>query len=178
MKWQVWLPIAGFALLVLFLAIGLTRDPREVPSPLIGLAAPAVAMAQLHAPAQQWSPQQMRGKVWMLNVWASWCSACRAEHVVLNEFVRANATPLIGLNYKDEVGDALAWLQQHGNPYTLSVVDAAGRAGIEWGVYGVPETFVVDKRGIIRYKQIGPVTHAALETTLLPLLQRLQVESP
>ena len=116
----------------------------------------------------------MKGQVWLLNVWASWCVSCRVEHPLLVELAKANVVPVIGLNYKDKTDDGHAWLAQNGDPYRLSVVDADGRVGIDWGVYGVPETFVVDKHGIIRYKQIGPITVEALEQKILPLVRELQ----
>ena len=116
----------------------------------------------------------MSGKVWLLNVWASWCVSCREEHPILVELSKSNAVPIVGLNYKDQRDDALQWLDKFGNPYNLSVSDTNGRVGIDFGVYGVPETFVIDKAGVIRYKQIGPVTPQALEQTIMPLVRKLQ----
>ena len=172
--WIVWGPLAGFAILVAFLYVGLFRDPREVPSPLVNLPAPAFSLATLHAPQKVVSTGDFKGQVWLLNVWASWCVSCRVEHPLLMELAKANVVPIVGLDYKDKNREALAWLEQHGNPYALSVVDADGRVGIDWGVYGVPETFVVDKAGVIRYKHIGPVTAEALQQTILPLVDKLK----
>ena len=116
----------------------------------------------------------MRGQVWLLNVWASWCVSCRVEHPLLVDLARANIVPVIGLAYKDKRDDGLGWLKANGDPYKLSIVDQDGRVGIDFGVYGVPETFVIDKAGIIRYKQIGPLTADALKQTILPLVRELQ----
>jgi len=167
-------PLAVFAVLLVFLWVGLSRDPREVPSPLIGKPAPAFDLEQLHAPGQRLATADLRGQVWLLNVWASWCVSCRTEHPLLMQLAKANLVPVVGLDYKDKPDDGRAWLVQNGNPYSLSVVDQDGRAGIDWGVYGVPETFVVDKQGIIRFKQIGPVSVESLEQKILPLVRELQ----
>jgi len=171
------IPFSLFAVMVVFLAIGLSLDPREVPSPLIGKPAPAFELPTLQNPAATFTPQDMRGKVWLLNVWASWCTACRAEHQLVNKLAERNVVPVIGLNYKDEPRDALDWLGKLGNPYLISVSDRHGRAGLDWGVYGVPESFVIDKKGTIRYKQIGPITEEALEKKILPLLEQLKGEN-
>jgi cytochrome c biogenesis protein CcmG/thiol:disulfide interchange protein DsbE len=168
------IPLAVFLVLVAFLAIGLGLNPREVPSPLIGKPAPAFQLPQLHAQGKVLGKQDMLGQVWLLNVWASWCVSCREEHPVLVELSRRNVVPIYGLNYKDTRNEALGWLGQFGNPYTMSIVDADGSVGINYGVYGVPETFVIDKAGVIRYKQIGPVTPEALRDKILPLVQKLQ----
>jgi cytochrome c biogenesis protein CcmG, thiol:disulfide interchange protein DsbE len=168
------LPLVLFAVLVGFLAVGLKLDPREVPSPLIGKRAPDFTLSQLAEPASKFSPADMKGKVWVLNVWASWCVPCREEHPLLVEFSKAGTAPLYGINYKDKTADAQRWLRQFGNPYAMIVVDADGRVGIDYGVYGVPETYVIDKLGIIRYKQIGPVTQEVLQEKILPLIAELQ----
>ncbi len=168
------LPLALFLVLVGFLWVGLYRDPREVPSPLVDKPAPAFMLARLDDPAQKLGPNDMKGQVWLLNVWASWCVSCRVEHPLLVQLAKANIVPVIGLNYKDTTELGRAWLKDNGDPYKLSVVDADGRVGIDWGVYGVPETFVVDKSGVIRYKQIGPITAEALQQTILPLVRQLQ----
>jgi len=168
------IPLVVFLVIVVFLWAGLSRDPREVPSPFIGKPAPAFDLAQLHAPGKKLGTADMKGQVWLLNVWASWCVSCRVEHPLLVELAKANVVPVIGLNYKDKNEAGLAWLAQNGDPYRLSVVDADGRVGIDWGVYGVPETFVVDKAGMIRYKQIGPLTAEALQQKILPLVRSLQ----
>ena len=166
-------PLAVFAVLAAFLAVGLSRDPREVPSPFIGKAAPGFTLTQLHDEKLAFTPEDMKGKVWLLNVWASWCVSCRIEHPLLVEMSRRNVVPIVGLDYKDQRADGMQWLQKFGNPYTLSAFDVDGKVGIDYGVYGVPETFVIDKQGVIRYKQIGPITPEALEKTLLPLIRRL-----
>jgi len=167
------LPLAAFAVLVGFLAIGLTRDPRDVPSPLVGKPAPAFTLPQLHDAAKSFSVADMKGRVWLLNVWASWCVACREEHPVLVEFAKTGQVPIIGLDYKDKVADARQWLDKLGNPYTLTAVDADGRVGIDYGVYGVPETYVIDKQGIIRMKHTGPITSESLNKKILPLVAEL-----
>lgn len=168
------LPLAAFLVVAVFLLRGLWLNPREVPSPFIDKPAPPFTLAQLASPDAQFSPADMKGQVWLLNVWASWCVACRQEHPLLVELGRQKAVPIIGLNYKDKPEAAKGWLAQLGNPYDLSVKDNDGRIGIEYGVYGVPETFVIDKNGVIRYKQIGPVTEEVWQKTLLPLIQKLR----
>ena len=172
LRWS--LPLAVFAIIVAFLFVGLFRDPREVPSPLIGKPAPSFSLAELHKPDQRLTSADMRGQVWLLNVWASWCVSCREEHPLLVALAKANVVPVIGLAYKDDPADGRKWLASNGDPYTTSIVDRDGRVGIDFGVYGVPETFVIDKSGIIRYKQIGPLTADALDTTILPLVRKLQ----
>ena len=168
------IPLGIFIVLLLFLAVGLRLDPRKVPSPLIDKPAPAFTLPRLDDPQQRVSEKDLLGKVWLLNVWASWCVSCREEHPVLVELSKRNLVPIYGLNYKDERKDALAWLGQFGNPYTISIMDANGRVGIDYGVYGVPETYVIDKQGVIRYKQIGPVTPEVLDAKILPLVRKLQ----
>ncbi|MEZ5445533.1 MAG: DsbE family thiol:disulfide interchange protein [Gammaproteobacteria bacterium] len=168
------LPFAVFLVLLGFLFVGLKLNPREVPSPLIGKPAPAFTLSQLHEPAQTFSPQSMRGRVWLLNVWASWCVACRDEHPLLVDFARSHPVAIVGLNYKDRPEDAQAWLARLGDPYVLSVSDPEGRVGIDFGVYGVPETFLIDSQGIIRHKQIGPVTAEVLQEEILPLIHELE----
>jgi cytochrome c biogenesis protein CcmG/thiol:disulfide interchange protein DsbE len=166
-------PLGLFIVLVGFLAVGLNRDPSVVPSPLVGKPAPAFELPRLEGD-QRFAPKDMLGQVWMFNVWASWCVACREEHPVLVALAREKLLPIVGLNYKDQPADASLWLQRHGNPYGLSAVDADGRVGIDYGVYGVPETYIVDKAGVIRFKQIGPVTREVLDKTIRPLVQELQ----
>jgi cytochrome c biogenesis protein CcmG/thiol:disulfide interchange protein DsbE len=168
------IPLFLFVVLLGFLARGLMLDPHEVPSPLIGKPAPAFELAQLGEPQLKFSPAEMRGRVWLLNVWASWCVSCREEHPVLVALSKTGAVPLYGLNYKDQRQDGLRWLSQFGDPYLLSAFDGDGRVGIDYGVYGVPETYVIDKAGIIRYKQIGPVTQEALDKKILPLVKELE----
>jgi cytochrome c biogenesis protein CcmG/thiol:disulfide interchange protein DsbE len=168
------IPLVVFVALAAFLFVGLWRDPREVPSPLIGKPAPQFKLSQLAKPGDSLGTTDMKGQVWLLNVWASWCVSCREEHPLLVELGKAKVVPLIGLNYKDEPAAGMRWLAQNGDPYTTSVVDRDGRVGIDFGVYGVPETFVIDKAGTIRYKQIGPITQEALEKKILPLVRELQ----
>jgi cytochrome c biogenesis protein CcmG/thiol:disulfide interchange protein DsbE len=168
------IPLALFVVLVVFLAIGLTRDPHEVPSPLIGKPAPAFNTVRLDATGQTFASKEMLGQVWLLNVWASWCVACRAEHPLLMEYAKSKLVPIIGLDYKDQDQDGLRWLARFGNPYDLAIVDRDGRIGIEFGVYGVPETFLIDKAGVIRYKQIGPITEQAWNDKILPMVRELQ----
>ena len=165
--------VVGFFALVILLAVGLKRDPREVPSPLIGKPAPAFELPRL-AGAERFSPAEMRGKVWLLNVWASWCVTCRDEHPVLVDFAATKRVPLVGLNYKDQRDEAHKWLARFGDPYQFSVVDADGRIGIDYGVYGVPETYVIDRAGVIRFKQIGPVTAELLKAKILPMIAELE----
>jgi len=168
------LPLGLFIILVGFLAVGLNRDPREVPSPLIDRPAPAFSVPQLGAPDRSFSPKEMLGKVWLLNVWASWCVSCREEHPVLVEYAKSTGITVIGLDYKDQREDGMRWLTRFGNPYVLSAFDADGRVGIDYGVYGVPETYVIDKNGTIRYKQIGPVTPDVMDKKILPMMKELE----
>lgn len=167
------IPLVLFLGLVVFLAIGLGRDPHEVPSPLINKPAPALQLSQLADPSKTFSAEQMRGKVWLLNVWASWCIACREEHTMLLEIARSGEVPIYGLNYKDQPADALAWLRDLGDPYVLSVSDLDGRIGIDYGVYGAPETFLIDRNGMIRFKQIGPITPDVWAKQIQPLVKEL-----
>ncbi len=173
LSWRFAVPLAGFALVLVLLGAGLSLRPREVPSPLIGKPAPVFQLQQLHAADRAFGPAEMRGKVWLLNVWASWCVSCRVEHPVLMDLAREGSVPLLGLNYKDAPDKGVAWLDQHGNPYALSVVDRDGRVGLDYGVYGVPETFVIDRRGVIRHKVIGPLTREVLDKTVMPLVREL-----
>lgn len=172
------IPLAVFAIMVIFLAIGLTLNPREVPSPLIGKPAPTFNLPQVAAAENTLSPSDFKGQVVLVNVWASWCVSCRQEHPVLLQLAQQGLVPIYGLNYKDQREAAQGWLRQHGDPYVASAFDADGRVGIDWGVYGVPETFVIDWAGIIRHKHTGPVTPAALERDILPLVRQLQGETP
>ena len=173
MKSRLLIPLILFVLLVIFLAIGLSRDPREVPSPLIGKPAPAFEIGQLADPQKIFSPENMKGKVWMLNVWASWCVACREEHPLLIAFSKTQTLPIIGLDYKDQRPAAMAILAREGNPYVLSAFDGDGHVGIDYGVYGVPETYIIDKAGVIRYKNIGPITQDILREKISPLITEL-----
>jgi len=168
------LPLTIFGIMVGFLAVGLTLNPREIPSPLVGKAAPVFSLPQLHEQDKVFSPDDMKGQVWLLNFWASWCSGCRTEHPVLMDLAKSGAVPIYGVDYKDQRGEALAWLDQWGNPYPIVAVDAAGKVGIDYGVYGVPETYVIDKQGLIRYKQIGPLDDETVEKKILPLVKELR----
>ncbi len=190
------IPLGLFLLLVIFLAIGLTRDPHEVPSPLVGKPTPEFKLMQLET-GKTFAPADLRGKVWILNVWSSWCVSCRQEHPLLVAFSRKGRLPIVGLNYKEVRGDgeldvknispeneeklvrqrANMWLAQHGNPYSVVALDMDGRVGIDYGVYGVPESYVIDKAGVIRYKQIGPFTPEVLEKKVLPLIEQLEKQS-
>jgi cytochrome c biogenesis protein CcmG, thiol:disulfide interchange protein DsbE len=171
-RWSI--PLAIFVILMAFLYVGLSRDPREVPSPLLDKPAPAFALSQLHDPASKLTNADLKGKVWLLNVWASWCVSCRVEHPLLMQLAASKVVPVYGLDYKDKPDAGRAWLAQNGNPYTASAVDLDGRVGIDYGVYGVPETFLIDKQGVVRYKQIGPLTVDSLQQKILPLVRELQ----
>jgi len=168
-------PLLFFFVLVVFLFRGLWLNPREVPSPLIGKPAPLFTLPKLGTDAQ-FSSRELLGQVWLFNVWASWCAPCRIEHPLFNELAAKRLVPIVGLNYKDTPQAATRWLAELGDPYLLTVVDADGRLGIDFGVYGVPETFVIDKKGVIRHKHIGPVTPEAMKEKIVPLVRQLQAE--
>lgn len=170
------LPLGLFVVLAVFLWRGLALSPTEVPSPLIGKPAPAFSLARLDDANQTLRRDDLLGKVWILNVWASWCVACREEHPTLMEFARSKSVPVIGLNYKDTRPAGLEWLRRFGDPYDASAFDVDGRVGIDFGVYGVPETFVIDRAGVVRYRQVGPVTAESMERRIVPLLQQLEQE--
>ena len=172
-RWQFIAPLALFVVLLGFLGVGLNLNPREVPSPLINKPAPDFALPRLDDPSQTIALKDLAGRVWMLNVWASWCVACREEHPLLVDYSRRATVPLYGLNYKDGRDDALGWLARFGNPYTASMSDTKGLVGIDFGVYGVPETFIIDKQGVVRFKHIGPVTPQVLRDRIEPLLKEL-----
>jgi cytochrome c biogenesis protein CcmG, thiol:disulfide interchange protein DsbE len=178
------LPLALFIGLAIFLGLGLTKDPREIPSPLIGKPAPTFSLPELETSNDKaqtgtpWAPQAMTGKVWLLNVWGSWCAGCLTEHPLLADIAKGNANPeLVGIAWKDEPTASANWLKKHGNPYKKVVIDRAGKVAIDYGVYGAPETFLIDKKGIVRAKHIGPLTTEAWETRLKPLADLLQKES-
>ena len=181
MKKLLFVPLGLFLLLAIAIAVVLIRgrDPHEIPSPLINKAAPAFQLPQLHEPRKTLSAQDMRGKVWLLNFWGTWCIACREEHPWLIEYAKTNAVPIVGVDYKyssdtsDERTAAIRWLAELGNPYSITVYDFDGRTSIDYGVYGAPETFLIDKQGVIRYKQIGPLTQEAWEQKVLPLVKQL-----
>lgn len=174
MKIKALVPLVVFLVIAIFLGLGLTRDPRKLPSTMIDKPAPQFTLAQLRAPDKQFSPANMHGQVWLLNVWASWCAPCRLEHPLLVEIEQSKLVPIVGLNYKDRPEDALKFLAQLGDPYVASASDRDGRVGIDYGVYGVPETFVIDKRGQIRHKHVGPLTSEALQKEILPLVTELK----
>lgn len=167
------IPLSIFVLMVGLLGYGLTLDPKKVPSPLIDKPAPGFTLARLHQPEINIAKDDFLDQVWVLNVWASWCVACRAEHPVVTRLAEMKLAPVIGLNYKDGPKDAKRWLKQFGDPYSISLMDIDGRVGIDWGVYGVPETFIVGKDGLIKYKHIGPITDESLETEMVPILKAL-----
>ncbi|MDH3513542.1 MAG: DsbE family thiol:disulfide interchange protein [Gammaproteobacteria bacterium] len=166
-------PLVLFVFMGLLLAYGLNLDPRKIPSPLIGKPLPAFSLPTVADPARQVSRDELKGRAYLLNVWASWCVACRQEHPLLVELARNKLVTIIGLNYKDKREDALGWLASLGDPYEFSLADTDGRLGIDLGVYGVPETFVIDKEGVIRYKQIGPITPEIWREKLLPLIRQI-----
>jgi cytochrome c biogenesis protein CcmG, thiol:disulfide interchange protein DsbE len=168
------LPLLVFLVLVGFFAIGLNLNPREVPSPLIGKPAPAFNLPVLDAPERKLSLQELKGKVWVLNVWASWCVPCQVEHPLVTDLAKTGGVPVYGLNYKDKAADASAWLAKLGNPYIATLSDTDGLVGIDYGVYGVPETFVIDQQGVIRLKHIGPLTADAVRDKLKPMLDKLR----
>ncbi len=185
-------PLAGFIALVILLGVGLNLNPRDVPSPLVGKPAANFSLPVLGAD-RKFGPEEMKGKVWLLNVWSSWCVSCRVEHPILVDLGKKGIVPVVGLNYKEVRGDgetdisktdaatedrlarerASKWLRQHGDPYVLSVLDLDGRVGIDYGVYGVPETYLIDKAGIIRMKHTGPVTPDDLTKKILPMVAEL-----
>ena len=166
------IPLAVFLVLVVFLAVGLKRDPREVPSPLVGKPAPEFRLDTL-TPGKQFSPADMRGKVWLLNVWGSWCAACQVEHPLLLDLAKAGTLPIVGLAWKDMPNNSKAWLQRLGDPYSVVISDFAGKAAIDLGVYGAPETFLIDREGIVRFKHVGPITPQVLDGKLMPLVRSL-----
>ncbi|RMD80241.1 MAG: DsbE family thiol:disulfide interchange protein [Gammaproteobacteria bacterium] len=174
MRLRYLLPLAVFLGLVAFFAVGLSQNPTVVPSPLVGKPAPAFQLPRLDDPGRTLASRELRGQVWLLNVWASWCTSCRQEHPVLMDLAARRVVPVYGLDYKDQRQDALRWLAEHGNPYVASVSDLDGRVGMDYGVYGVPETYVIDREGVIRYKHIGPLTPQVLREKILPLVRRLQ----
>jgi cytochrome c biogenesis protein CcmG, thiol:disulfide interchange protein DsbE len=167
------IPLGIFVGLVAFLAAGLKLDPKEVPSPLINKPAPAFKLEKLSQPETTIGREDLLGKVWLLSVWASWCVACQAEHPLLVELAAKKLVPIYGLNYKDERMDGLRWLGRYGDPYVASLYDIDGRVGIDFGVYGVPETFLIDREGVIRFKQIGPLTPEVIRDKIEPLVRQL-----
>ena len=175
-RWAYLWPIAIFAVIGVFLGIGLTLDPRLVPSPLIGKPVPQFKLPPVQGRTLGLATEELRGEVSVVNVFASWCVACRDEHPLWMELGRQRVLPIHGLNYKDRPEDAARWLSELGDPYTRTGADRDGRVGIDWGVYGVPETFVVDRQGVIRDKIIGAITRKSVDERLLPLVRKLQAE--
>ena len=175
-RWRnVW-PLAVFIVIAIFLGVGLTLDPRVVPSPLIGKPVPEFRLPPVQGRTLGLATEDLRGDVAVVNVFASWCTACRDEHPLWMQLERQRVVPIHGLNYKDRPEDAARWLRELGDPYTRTGADRDGRVGIDWGVYGVPETFVVDKHGVIRDKIIGAITRKTVDERLLPLVRRLREE--
>ena len=167
------LPLAIFLAIAFFLYRGLSLNPRDVPSPLIGKPVPQFAVPVLDDATRTLSTADLRGKAYLLNVWGSWCVSCRDEHPVLVELAKKGTLPIYGLNWKDRREDALAWLKRYGDPYVASGVDREGKVAIDFGVYGAPETYLVDREGIIRYKHTGPLTWRIVEERIMPLAAKL-----
>ncbi len=172
-----WLPLAVFGVILALLAAGvwLSRSPDRdaLPSPLIGKPAPAFELPVLGAPGRLVTQADLRGAPYLLNVWGSWCPGCREEHAVVSAFAKTGRVRVIGFNWKDEPEDATRWLAQFGNPYALVLADYDGKAAIEWGIYGAPETFLVDRDGTILWKHVGPMTDATIREQLMPVVERL-----
>ncbi|MFN2577318.1 MAG: DsbE family thiol:disulfide interchange protein [Pyrinomonadaceae bacterium] len=158
---------------IFFVVLLRGRDPHELPSPLINKSAPDFQLQQLNEPGKTISAKEMRGKVWLLNFWGTWCVACREEHPVLVKYSKTNAVPIYGVDYKDDRAAALQMLAEDGNPYTLTLSDPEGRTSIDYGVYGAPESYLIDKSGVIRFKQIGPITDEVWNDKILPLARQL-----
>jgi cytochrome c biogenesis protein CcmG/thiol:disulfide interchange protein DsbE len=171
LPWRFLVPAAAFAVLVGFFVVGLQRDPGQIPSPLIGKPAPAFSLESLGDPAWKVGPGDLAGRPWLLNVWATWCAGCRDEHEMLLTIARENAVPIMGLNWRDDRALALRWLEQLGNPYVAVAYDPEGRTAIDWGVYGAPETFLIDAGGQVVRKHIGPLTAEAWQRDFVPLLE-------
>lgn len=175
-----WIPLAVFVALAALLGAGvwLSRRPdREaLPSPLIGKSAPEFALPALHQPGRIVRAADLRGAPYLLNVWGSWCPACRDEHPVLTRFAETKRVRVVGFNWNDEHADAIGWLERFGNPYWIVVADREGKAAIDWGIYGAPETFLVDGKGIVRWKFVGPLTDEVIAEQLLPQLAQIERE--
>lgn len=172
------LPLFAFALLAVLLGLGVLRnsgkDTSAIPSPLVGKPAPAFSLPVLGEPERLVTNDDLRGEPYLLNVWGSWCPACRDEHPVITELAQSGRIKVVGYDYKDEPEDAQRWLQQFGNPYSLVIADYEGRAALDWGIYGAPETFLVDAQGVIRWKFVGPITPEVVQQQLLPVLETLE----
>jgi len=174
MRARYYAPLAIFAAIAVFLGIGLTLDNEEVPSPLIGEPVPSFEIATVRQPERSMAPADFDGQVWLLNVWATWCAACKQEHPVLMRAAREHGLTLVGLDYKDERAKAIEWLDRRGDPYVVSGFDPEGRVGLDLGVYGAPETYIIDAEGVVRYKHIGPISPKALREDILPRVRDLR----
>jgi len=170
-------PLFAFLALAGLLFKGLSLDPRKVPSPLIDKPAPTFSLTRLKQPEVTLGSADLKGKVTLFNVWATWCVACRSEHPVLMQLAESGKVAIYGLNYKDDRAEAQRWLLRYGDPYLANAFDNDGRVGIDWGVYGTPETFIVDQQGIIRHKHIGPLTQEVVRDEILPLVEKLEASS-
>lgn len=172
------IPLLAFAALALLLGVGVMmnsgKDTSAIPSPLVGKPAPDFALPVLDEPDRIITRDDLLGEPYLLNVWGSWCPACRDEHPVITELAESGRLRVIGYDYKDEADDARRWLQQFGNPYALVITDVEGRAALDWGIYGAPESFLVDAQGVIRWKFVGPLTPEVVQTQLLPALESLE----
>ncbi|MET0065226.1 MAG: DsbE family thiol:disulfide interchange protein [Candidatus Thiodiazotropha sp.] len=168
------LPLIIFAVIAAFLFKGLGMNPREIPSPLIGKTVPEFSLPTVEQSDTQVTSKDLLGKIYLLNVWATWCVSCRAEHQTLVQLARSGQVEIVGLNWRDERDKAQAWLQQLGNPYVVNIFDQKGRTAIDLGVYGAPETFLVDQQGVIRYKLAGPITMGIFNDTILPKINELK----
>ena len=174
MKARHLVPLLGFVALALLLAVGLGLNPRLVPSPLVGKPAPEFSLPRLEDPARRFERADLLGQVSLLNVWATWCAGCRDEHPLLVDLAESGAVPIFGINYKDQYRPALEWLHRYGDPYVTSGYDAEGLAGIDFGVYGLPETFVIDPDGNIMYKHVGPLDHDIVRDRILPIVREFE----
>jgi len=174
MKTKYIIPLVAFLGLTVLLGIGLTMDPKELPSALVDKPAPDFSLNLLYDKSQSFSPSEYKGKRWILNVWASWCPSCRDEHPIFNEIAKKTSIPLVGLNYKDKPNDAIQWLSVRGNPYDRIPSDINGDVGVDWGVYGAPETFVINEQGNILYRHAGPINPKILETEIAPFFPEIQ----
>ena len=168
------LPVLLFLPLIWVLFAGLSIDSETLPSTLIGNKAPYFELEKLDNQNSVVTPDDLLGEVWLFNVWASWCVPCLVEHPVLSAI---DSVPIVGLNYKDKTDAAITWLQENGNPFLYTVVDVDGRAGIDWGVYGVPETFLIDTEGVVRYKHVGPITTEDVVNEIVPLINKLKANT-
>ncbi|MFM8881901.1 MAG: DsbE family thiol:disulfide interchange protein [Betaproteobacteria bacterium] len=171
------LPLALFLVIAWFLLKGLDRNPRDIPSPLINKAAPSEVLEGLDVldmQSQALRVKDLKGQVWLLNVWGSWCSGCQVEHLLLNRLAAEGLLPIVGLAWKDSPAQSRDWLSRLGNPYATVLMDLQGKAAIEWGVYGAPETFLIDKDNTVRFKHVGPLTADIIDKQLRPMIEQLK----